>query len=124
MPRCLPAHRLALPRRAGLARGRRGPRGVHRGIGRSGPRYPESDTGFLSLARALHELVHLVGGRAQLAPLWSAYGIGVQAGSASVTHNDAVYLIDRRGRERVLLHSEDLAGNLVEDLRSLLRAGD
>jgi len=67
---------------------------------------------------------YLVGGRAQLAPVWSAYGIGVQAGSASVTHNDAVYLIDRRGRERVLLHSEDLAGNLVEDLRSLLRAGD
>ncbi|TMC77437.1 MAG: SCO family protein [Chloroflexi bacterium] len=67
---------------------------------------------------------YLVGGRAQLAPVWSAYGIGVQAGSASVTHNDAVYLIDRRGRERVLLHSEDLAANLVDDLRSLLRAGD
>jgi len=67
---------------------------------------------------------YLVGGRPQLVPVWSAYGIGVQAGSASVTHNDAVYLIDRRGRERVLLHSEDLAANLVDDLRSLLRAGD
>ncbi len=67
---------------------------------------------------------YLVGGRAQLAPVWSAYGIGVQPGSASVTHNDAVYLIDRRGRERVLLHSEDLAANLVDDLRALIRAGD
>ena len=67
---------------------------------------------------------YLVGARAQLAPVWSAYGIGVQPGSGSVTHNDAVYLIDRRGRERVLLHSEDLAANLVDDLRALIRAGD
>ena len=64
---------------------------------------------------------YLVGGRAQLAPVWSAYGIGVQAGSSAVTHNDAVYLIDARGRERVLLHSEDLATSLTNDVRALLR---
>lgn len=65
---------------------------------------------------------YLVGGRAQLAPVWAAYGIGVQAGSSTVTHNDAVYLIDRSGRERVLLHSEDLGADLVNDLRALLRS--
>jgi protein SCO1/2 len=64
---------------------------------------------------------YLVGGRAQLSPVWSAYGIGVQAGSTTVTHNDAVYLIDARGRERVLLHSEDLATDLTNDLRALLK---
>jgi protein SCO1/2 len=64
---------------------------------------------------------YLVGGRAQLSGVWAAYGIGVQAGSDTVTHNDAVYLIDRSGRERVLLHSEDLATDLVNDLRALLR---
>jgi protein SCO1/2 len=64
---------------------------------------------------------YLVGGRAQLSPVWAAYGIGVQAGSAAVTHNDAVYLIDARGRERVLLHSEDLVTNLTNDLRALLK---
>ena len=64
---------------------------------------------------------YLVGGRAQLAPVWAAYGIGVQAGSASVTHNDAVYLIDARGRERVLLHSADLANDLTNDVRALLK---
>jgi protein SCO1 len=64
---------------------------------------------------------YLVGGRAQLSSVWAAYGIGVQAGSAAVTHNDAVYLIDAHGRERVLLHSEDLAANLANDLRALLR---
>jgi protein SCO1 len=65
---------------------------------------------------------YLVGGRTQLAPVWAAYGIGVQAGSSAVTHNDAVYLIDARGRERVLLHSEDLGADLVNDLRALLRS--
>jgi len=64
---------------------------------------------------------YLVGGRAQLSPVWNAYGIGVQAGSTTVTHNDAVYLIDARGRERVLLHSEDLARDLTNDLRALLK---
>lgn len=67
---------------------------------------------------------YLIGDRAQLARVWSAYGIGVQSGSTTVSHNDAVYLIDRRGRERVLLHSEDLATDLLSDLRALLRAGD
>jgi len=65
---------------------------------------------------------YLVGGRAQLSPVWAAYGIGVQAGSTTVTHNDAVYLIDARGRERVLLHSEDLARDLTSDLRALLKS--
>ena len=65
---------------------------------------------------------YLVGGRAQLSPVWAAYGIGVQAGSSTVTHNDAVYLIDRNGRERVLLHSEDLATDLANDLRALLKS--
>jgi protein SCO1/2 len=65
---------------------------------------------------------YLVGGRAQLSPVWAAYGIGVQAGSSTVTHNDAVYLIDVRGRERVLLHSEDLARDLTNDLRALLKS--
>jgi len=65
---------------------------------------------------------YLVGGRTQLSPVWAAYGIGVQAGSSTVTHNDAVYLIDARGRERVLLHSEDLATALTNDLRALLKS--
>ena len=65
---------------------------------------------------------YLVGGRAQLSPVWAAYGIGVQAGSDTVTHNDAVYLIDARGRERALLHSEDLARDLANDLRALLKS--
>jgi protein SCO1/2 len=65
---------------------------------------------------------YLVGGLAQLAPVWAAYGIGVQTGSNRLTHNDAIYLIDGRGRERVLLHSDVLADDLVSDLRVVLRS--
>jgi protein SCO1 len=87
---------------------------------------PDRDTpSAVQVFSAAHGLAsnwfYLVGGRAQLAPVWAAYGIGVQAGSTAVAHNDAVYLIDARGKERVLLHSEDLAADLVNDLRALLR---
>ena len=87
---------------------------------------PERDTPTATqVFSAAHGLAtnwfYLVGARAQLAPVWAAYGIGVQPGSSTVTHNDAVYLIDARGRERVLLHSDDLANDLVGDLRALLR---
>ncbi len=81
---------------------------------------PEAVRVFSAAHGLASQWYYLVGGRAQLAPVWAAYGIGVQAGSTTVTHNDAVYLIDRRGRERVLLHSEDLAADLVSDVRALL----
>ena len=88
---------------------------------------PEGDTpkavqDFSAVHGLASNWYYLVGGRAQLAPVWAAYGIGVQAGSNTVTHNDAVYLIDRNGRERVLLHSEDLASDLTNDLRALLKS--
>jgi protein SCO1/2 len=88
---------------------------------------PERDTpkavqDFSSAHGLASNWYYLVGGRGQLAPVWAAYGIGVQAGSSTVTHNDAVYLIDARGRERVLLHSEDLATDLTNDLRALLKS--
>lgn len=83
---------------------------------------PETVRAFSAAHGLASNWYYLVGGRAQLAPVWAAYGIGVQAGSNTVTHNDAVYLIDARGRERVLLHSEDLAADLVSNLRVLLRS--
>jgi protein SCO1/2 len=83
---------------------------------------PETVRTFSAAHGLASNWFYLIGGRAQLAPVWAAYGIGVQAGSNTVTHNDAVYLIDARGRERVLLHSEDLAADLVNDLRALLRS--
>lgn len=60
---------------------------------------------------------YLIGTRTHLSGVWALYGIGViDNGTALVPHNDAMYLLDREGRERVLMHasapSETLAGNL------------
>ena len=66
---------------------------------------------------------YLIGTRAQLANVWSAYGIVAtpDEGRPTVTHTDAVYLIDRQGRERVLLRTDALDKSLLHDLRVLLK---
>jgi protein SCO1/2 len=66
---------------------------------------------------------YLVGARAQLEPVWRAYGIGatVAPTGPAVQHNDAIYLIDADGRERELVHSDIRLQDLVADLRTLLR---
>lgn len=75
---------------------------------------------------ARHELRenwhYLVGQRAQLEPVWAAYGIRASPdpGMPTVSHSDAIYLVDRRGRERVLVHSTNSVEELAADLRILL----
>jgi protein SCO1 len=66
---------------------------------------------------------YLIGARPQLEAVWSKYGIGAFAssGARAVEHNDAIYLIDGRGRERALLHSSDPPNWLLDDLRVLIR---
>lgn len=64
----------------------------------------------------------LIGQRAQVLAVLSAYGIGSMPDAASglVGHSDAIYLIDKSGRARVLLHTEQLPETLAKDLRILL----
>jgi protein SCO1/2 len=70
----------------------------------------------------------LRGERAALLPIWHAYGIdpgamlamATPAGVAAFAHTDAIYLIDPRGRERVLLHSNTAPPVLAKDLESVL----
>lgn len=68
---------------------------------------------------------YLIGPRAQLEAVWALYGIGsfASSGSRAVEHNDAIYLIDARGRERAILHSNDPTNWLLDDLRALIREG-
>ncbi|MEX2045527.1 MAG: SCO family protein [Chloroflexota bacterium] len=68
---------------------------------------------------------YLIGPRAQLEAVWSLYGIGsfASSGARAVEHNDAIYLIDSRGRERALLHSSDPPNWLLDDLRVLVAEG-
>ena len=64
---------------------------------------------------------YLIGTRAQLQVVWAKYGVGAfsSATDSSVAHNDAIFVIDRKGRERELIHSDVKLGDLVADLRAL-----
>ncbi len=88
---------------------------------------PEGDTpAAVKAFSAAHDLKdnwrYLIGPRAALAAVWSAYGVGAfaQPTGANVSHNDAIYLIDPQGREREIVHSDVALKDLVSDLRSLL----
>ncbi len=89
---------------------------------------PEGDTpAAVREFSDLHDLSdhwhYLIGPRAQLEAVWALYGVGsfASSGVRAVEHNDAVYLIDGRGRERAILHSSDPTNWLLDDLRALIR---
>ena len=67
------------------------------------------------------QFVFLVGGAAQLQPVWSAYGIRTVADPtvAGVGHSDAIYLLDRKGRVRLITHSDISAEALAGDVKVL-----
>lgn len=66
---------------------------------------------------------YLIGTRDELAPVWSAYSVDAQAATAAgvVNHSTALYVIDKEGRERVLLDNNFTPLQLEDDLRILLR---
>ncbi len=89
---------------------------------------PEGDTpAAVHEFSNLHDLSdrwhYLIGPRAQLEAVWALYGIGsfASSGARAVEHNDAIYLIDGRGRERAIVHSSDPTNWLLDDLRALIR---
>jgi protein SCO1 len=106
------------------------------GLGSSGNRVailgistdPEQDTfaSMRSFSRQ-HGLLHswhfLVASRSQLAPIWRAYYIYAAPKSSSPaldsSHTSATYLIDGRGRERVLFGGDPSTSALNQDVRIL-----
>jgi protein SCO1/2 len=69
-------------------------------------------------------LTYLLGSQDQLAAVWQAYHVGVQAGAnGTVTYTDALYVIDAQGRERVFFDFSFSPQSLASDLRTLLAAG-
>lgn len=81
---------------------------------------PDATREFVRGHRLEGGLRFLVGDRASLARVWAAYGIAAQSDGSLVGHNDAIYLIDKQGRLRSLLHSDVAAGELAASLRTLL----
>lgn len=64
----------------------------------------------------------LMGGQAQLAPLWNAYHISVQhTESGDVEHTLGLYLIDAQGREREWVDGGYDPRQLSADIETLLR---
>lgn len=89
---------------------------------------PDGDTpSSVRAFSAAHDLStnwhYLIGPRAQLEPVWKAYGVGAFASAVGrgVEHNDAIYVLDANGRERELVHADIAVESLVADLRVLGR---
>jgi protein SCO1/2 len=89
---------------------------------------PDGDTpAAVKAFSAAHDLKdnwhYLIGPRGALAAVWSAYGVGAFAAptGTGVDHNDAIYLIDAKGREREIVHSDIALKALVADVRVLMQ---
>jgi protein SCO1 len=91
---------------------------------------PERDTParlrqYLDAQGLAGKMMFLTGDRGQLETVWSAYHILVARSSQdqatyTVTHSDAVYLLDKAGRLRLLMHTDLAPGDLQRNLESLL----
>lgn len=77
---------------------------------------------FVAEHRLLPQFHYLTGPRAQLVPVWKAYGIAVQpAGSTTiVNHSSWELLVTPDGKGRVLYDAQVKAGQVVHDLRALM----
>ena len=82
---------------------------------------PEAVQAFARDHGLARNFVFLVGGAAQLQAVWSAYGIRIETepSTTAVGHSDAIYLVDKKGRARVLTHSDITADALAGDLKLL-----
>ena len=81
---------------------------------------PEAVQAFARDHGLTKRFVFLIGGPAQLQPVWAAYGIRIETDpTAGVGHSDAIYLLDRKGRVRILTHSDITAADLAGDVKVL-----
>ena len=65
---------------------------------------------------------YLLGTHNELAPVWASYSVDARAATSSgtVSHSSAIYVIDKQGRERVLLDNDFSSSQLTADLKILL----
>jgi cytochrome oxidase Cu insertion factor (SCO1/SenC/PrrC family) len=66
-------------------------------------------------------LRYLIGSQAALSRVWQEYGIAQAVSTKDVLHSDAIYLIDKNKRGRVLVHSDVSPETLAADLGILVR---
>jgi protein SCO1/2 len=63
----------------------------------------------------------LTGSRSQLAGVWNDYGITVQPAAGDLAHSSVIFLVDKRGYERVEFADVPDAAWLESDIRLLAR---
>lgn len=81
---------------------------------------PASVRDFTAAHRLAKNWHYLIGSDAALRVVWTEYAVrgGLDA-TGHVAHSDAIYLIDGKGNERVLLHSDSGVDAMTKDLRLL-----
>ncbi|TMC75077.1 MAG: SCO family protein [Chloroflexi bacterium] len=82
---------------------------------------PATTRQFVQAHQLESNLRYLIGSQAALSRVWQAYGIAQGVSTSEVFHSDAIYLIDRTARGRVLLHSDVSPDTLATDLGILVR---
>lgn len=89
---------------------------------------PKRDTVAAALAFSkAHKMTgywhFLVGMESQLSPVWTAYAIGAQQETATISmHTAVLYVIDKQGRERTLLDQTFTPVQLTGILQALLKS--
>ena len=80
---------------------------------------PDAIRDFLAAHGLTGKLRYLIADTPTLAAVWRSYSVGVGRGDPGVVHLDAIVLVDRLGRARILLHSDVEVAALAQDLRLL-----
>ena len=87
---------------------------------------PASVINFSQVHKMLNYWHYLMGTQSQLSPIWTEYGLFAQPVTPTandpetVSHNTALYVIDKQGRERVFLPDDFTPAQLTTDLKILL----
>ena len=81
---------------------------------------PSATRSFVQEHRLEATLRYLIGPKAALSRVWQAYGIAQAVSAREVLHSDVIYLIDKKARGRILLHSTIPPETLASDLRILV----
>ena len=80
---------------------------------------PSTTRQFVNDHQLTGSLRYLIGPQAALARVWQDYGIAQAVSTPGVLHSDVIYLIDKRARGRILLHSNVSPDDLASDLNIL-----
>lgn len=88
---------------------------------------PKGDTAataqnFANVHKLGDYFYYLLGTHDELTPVWTSYSVDAQAATSdgTVSHSSPIYVIDKQGRERVLLDNGFSASQLAADLKILL----